>query len=142
MIDRSDDRGSTIPMILGFFVLAALLVAASIALGQAFVQQRDLQSVCDGAAAAAAAGGGSLDRGDGVGTGDSLRFDDVGDEVRRYLARDDARQTVRFTAELSADNTQVTLRCTQRLPLTFGALFGRGTVRHTALSSARAAVVE
>ena len=51
-IRGGDDTGSTIPMILGFFLLAMLMVAGSIALGQAFVQQRDLQDVCDGAAAA------------------------------------------------------------------------------------------
>ena len=50
----ADDRGSTIPLILGCFVVAFLIVAGSVAAGDAFLQQRNLQSVCDGAAAAAA----------------------------------------------------------------------------------------
>lgn len=136
-----DDDGSTIPLILGFFLLALLMVAGSIALGQAFVQQRELQSICDGAAAAAAAGGGSLDRGDGVGDGDSLAFGDADREIAAYLARDDTRRTVRARASYSTDRTRLTLRCEQTLPLTFGALFGRGSVRHTAVSTSRAAVV-
>lgn len=139
MADR--ERGSTIPMILGFFLIALLMVAGSVALGQAFVQQRGLQSTCDGAAAAAAASGGNLDREGGVGTGDSLRFGDVRQVVDRYLARDSSRRTVRARAILSRDRTRLTLHCEQTLPLTFGGLFGRGTVRHTAESTARAAVV-
>lgn len=129
-------------MILGFFLVALLMVAGSVALGQAFVQQRGLQSICDGAAAAAAASGGNLDREDGVGTGESLTFGDVDSQVARYLARDGSRRTVRARVRLSADRTRLTLRCEQTLPLTFGKLFGRGMVRHTAESTARAAVVE
>ncbi|SHH29360.1 Putative Flp pilus-assembly TadE/G-like [Jatrophihabitans endophyticus] len=143
MADGSDrgDRGSTIPLVLGFFLLALAVVAGSIALGQAFVQQRDLQSVCDGAAVAAAASGGDLDRDADLGARDSLRFTDVDAEVERYLARDPSRHGVRARAGLSADRTRVTLRCEQTLPLAFGRLFGRADVRHTAVSTARAAVV-
>jgi hypothetical protein len=61
------DRGSTIPLILGFVIVAFFLVAGAVALGDAFVQQRDLQDVCDGAAAAAAAAAVEVQRG-GAGT--------------------------------------------------------------------------
>jgi uncharacterized membrane protein len=135
------DRGSTIPLILGFFVLAMLLVAGSVALGEAFVQQRDLQAVCDGAAAAAAASAADLDREHGVGRGDSLRFADVRTVVTAYLGRDPARAGVHVRARLSADGTRITLTCEQTASLALGSVFGRGHVRHRATSTARAAVV-
>jgi uncharacterized membrane protein len=135
------DRGSTIPLILGFFLVALLVVAGSVALGDAFVQQRNLQDICDGAAAAAAAGGADLDRGRGPGSGESVPFADVQGIVAAYLARDPARRGVQVRAELSADREQITLTCEQTTSLAFGALFGRRHVHHTAHSSARAAVL-
>src|SRR4051812_34321957 len=135
------DRGSTIPLILGFFLLALIMVAGSVALGEAFVQQRDLQDVCDGAAAAAAASGADLDREHGVGSGDSLRFGDVRPVLGAYLARDPSRSGVHVRARLSPDATRITLRCEQTTVLPFGAFFGRGHVHHIAISTARAAVV-
>lgn len=136
----SRERGSTLPLILGFFVLAMLMVAGSVALGQAFVQQRDLQSVCDGAAAAAAASGGNLDREHGVGSGSSLRFGDVHAVVAAYLARDPDRRAVTVRAQLSGGGTRLTLTCRQRRNLPLGGLFGRAHVDHTATSTARAAL--
>lgn len=135
------DSGSTIPLILGFFLLALLMVAGSIALGEAFVQQRDLQDTCDGAAAAAVASSADLQRDVSVAGTKSLQFADVGRFVDDYLARDPARRDVRVRAALSEDRERVTLICSQTLPLTFGRLFGRPEVRHTATSSARAAVI-
>lgn len=144
-MDRSGrfhaDRGSTIPLILGFFIIAFLVVAASITLGQAFVQQRDLQDVCDGAAAAAAASAADLDRGGSLASGTSLQFDDVGREVDAYLARDPSRRGVSVQARLTTDRRRITLRCSQTRTLALGRLFERGHVTHTAVSSARAAVV-
>lgn len=135
------ERGSTLPLVLGFFVLALLMVAGSVALGEAFVQQRDLQATCDGAAAAAAASAADLDRAVGVGSGDSLRFADVRTVVARYLGRDPSRRAVRVTARLSAGGTRVTLTCRERTSLAMGGVFGRGHVEHVATSTARAAVV-
>jgi Putative Flp pilus-assembly TadE/G-like len=137
----SDDRGSTIPLILGFFLVALLVVAGAVALGDAFVDQRNLQDVCDGAAAAAAASAVDLDRTDGVGAGDSLRFAHVEAAVDAYLTRDAARRDVAVTAALTDGGTRITLVCAQTMPLAFGAVFGRPTVRHVATASARAAVV-
>ena len=138
---RDGDRGSTIPLILGFFLLAALVVAASVALGQAFVQQRDLQDVCDGAAAAAAASAADLDRSGSVASGASLRFDDVAGSVDAYLARDITRRDVRVGVTLSPDRTRLTLTCIETRPLAFGGLIGRAHLRHVATSTARAAVL-
>lgn len=138
---RLSDGGSTIPLILGFFLIALIVVAGSVSLAQAFVQQRDLQDVCDGAAAAAAASAGDLDRGGGLAQGDSLQFTDVDREVGRYLSRDTSRTSVHVRVTLSPDHTRVTLRCRQSRPLAFGRFFDRSSVQHTATSTARAAVV-
>ncbi|MFN2561026.1 MAG: pilus assembly protein TadG-related protein [Jatrophihabitans sp.] len=139
--DVMDDRGSTIPLILGFFLLALIMVAGSVALGQAFVQQRSLQDMCDGAVAAAAASSADLDREHGIGAASSLQFADVSDVVDSYLSRDAERRSVHVRAELSTDRRRITLTCRQTTTLTFGAFFGRGHVEHTATSSARAAIV-
>jgi Flp pilus assembly protein TadG len=135
-----DDRGSTVPLILGFFLIALLVVAGAVALGDAFVQQRSLQDICDGAAAAAAASAADLDRAAGVASDGSLRFADVRDILAAYLARDPQRRDVSVDAVLSADRERITLTCRQTSPVAFGALFGRPRVHHTATSSARAAV--
>lgn len=132
-----DDRGSTTPLILGLFLVAMLVTAGAISAGDAFAHQRELQSICDGAAAAAAAGSADLDRSRPV--ADALAFDDVADTVARYLARDPDRPTVRATAELSVDGLQLSLTCVQVRSVAFGAAFGHGRgVRHVAHSSARA----
>lgn len=137
----NDDRGSTIPLILGFFLIALLIVAASIAFGDAFVQQRNLQDICDGAAAAAAASAADLDRATAPASGHSLRFGDVEAVVSAYLARDAARRAVHVTASLSPDRERITLTCSQTTTIAFGALFGRRHVHHLARSSARAALL-
>ena len=62
---------------------------------------------------------------------------DVDHAVAAYLARDPNRRDVRARAELSTDRTTITLHCTQTTHLALGALFGRGQVQHTAMSSAR-----
>lgn len=136
-----DDRGSTIPLIMGFFLIALIMVAGSVALGTAFVQERELQDVCDGAVAAAAASAADLDRAAGLGRGDSLRFADVAPAVARYLARDPDRRDVRVHADLSRDRQRITLTCEETRSLAFGAFFGRARVQHIATSSARAAVL-
>ena len=136
------DRGSTIPLILGFFLLAMTMVAASIALGQAFVQQRGLQSLCDGAAAAAAAGAGDIDRGGELATGGSLRFAHVAQQVDAYLDRDPARRDVHVRVSLSPDHTRLTLRCAQTMPLVFGAVRRASRASSTRpTSTARSAVL-
>lgn len=138
---RRRDEGSTTPLILGFFIIALIMVAASVSLGQAFVQQRDLQDVCDGAAAAAAASSADLDRESSVAAGSSLRFSDVRAGVVTYLGRDPSRHDVHVDVALSADRERITLTCRQTRALPLGSFFGRSHVRHTTTSSARAAVV-
>jgi uncharacterized membrane protein len=138
----SDDRGSTIPLILGFFVVAMAFVAGSIAAGDAFLQQRDLQSACDGAAAAAAS---SADLGWARETGEigsvALKLADVQQAVNSYLSRDGLRTSIQVQAALSADAETVSLNCVRRSQIIFGSLFGKGDgVVHRVSSAARAPV--
>ena len=135
----ADERGTTIPLILGFYLVALMMVAGAVAAGDAFVQQRGLQDVCDGAAAAGAAGGANLDRSATLGTGGAVRFAGVQKVVADYLARDPSRGAVRIRASLSADERTLQLTCTETLPIAFGSMFGKGGgIRHIAISSARA----
>lgn len=135
----AEERGSTLPLILGFAIVALLLVAGSVVAGQAFVQQRDLQDVCDGAAVAAAGSAADLDRATGAASTRSLRFAAVQTAVQRYLGRDPGRPDVTVRAELSPDAETIVLSCSQVRPVAFGAAFGHaGGVRHIARSAARA----
>ena len=49
-----DERGSTLPFVLVCWTVAALMVLGAIAASDAFLEQQEVQSVCDGAALAAA----------------------------------------------------------------------------------------
>ena len=137
----ADDRGSVLPLILGFFLLALIVVGAAVSLSQAFTQQRDLQDSCDGAAAAAAASAGDLDRGGTLAGASTLQFADVEDAVQAYAERDPARPGITFRSELSQNGHRLTVRCVQTESLAFGRLVGRPTLQHIAYSSARAAVL-
>jgi hypothetical protein len=134
----SDDRGTTLPLILGFFIVALMTVAGAVAAGDAFVQQRGLQDVCDGAAAAGAAEGADLDRGAALASDRSLRFADVQGVVDDYLSRDPGREAVRIEASLSPDARTLQLTCIETTHIAFGAMFGKGDgIRHVARSFAR-----
>jgi hypothetical protein len=120
----SDDRGSTIPLILGFFLIGLLVVAAAVMASDAFTQQRDLQSVCDGAAVA---GANAID-GPAARTReltDTLPLAAVQAAVQRYLAADSGRTEVTVRAELAADGSTVLADCTVRAELAFAGLIGR-----------------
>ena len=119
-----DDRGSTIPLILGFFLIGLVAVAAAVALGDAFTRQRDLQSVCDGAAirAANAADDSSLHS---SGTGQpALPLSEVDAAVQQYLADVNGAQ-VQVTAALDPTGTTVRLSCARHSRIAFGTLIGR-----------------
>jgi hypothetical protein len=134
-----DDRGSTLPLILGFFLIALIMVAGSVAAGDAFVQQRDLQDMCDGAVTAAAASGVDLGRGGALGGEQALQFGDVASAVSTYVERDPARASMHISARLSPDRRTLTLRCEQTEHIAFGAMFGKGAgVHHVVTSSAQA----
>ncbi|HSY16611.1 MAG TPA: pilus assembly protein TadG-related protein [Jatrophihabitantaceae bacterium] len=137
-MSRHADDGSTIPLILGFFLVALIVVAGSVAAGDTFVQQRNLQSVCDGAAVAAAASAVDLNRTTGQ-ADHLLAFAGAQEAVERYLSRDPSRASVRVAASLSPDSRTLTLSCAQTAPIAFGSFFGYSAgVHHTATSSAKA----
>ncbi len=48
------ERGSTLPLVLVCWLIAALMAFGAIAASDAFLEQQQVQSVCDGAALAAA----------------------------------------------------------------------------------------
>src|SRR4051812_34875376 len=48
------ERGSTLPFVLVCWLVAVLMVFGAIAASDAFLEQQEVQSVCDGAALAAA----------------------------------------------------------------------------------------
>jgi hypothetical protein len=120
----ADDRGSTIPLILGFFLIGLLMVAGAVMASDAFTHQRDLQSVCDGAAVA---GANAID-GPAARTReltDALPLAAVQAAVQNYLAADPARSTVSVQAAVSADGSTVLADCTIHTQLAFAGILGR-----------------
>jgi uncharacterized membrane protein len=117
------DRGSTIPLILGFFLIGLLVVAGAVMASDAFTQQRDLQSVCDGAAVA---GANAIDsataRTHPLTT--TLPLAAVQAAVQSYLAADAGRADVTVEAGLSADGATVLADCRIRTRLAFASLIG------------------
>lgn len=136
------DEGSVIPLVLGFVLLTLYLVAGSVAAGDAFTDQRAVQSICDGAAAAAA---GAIDLGSAreepdLGAGTRLPLASVQQAVDGYLARDPGRRDVDAVAALADAGTRVTVTCAVRESLAFGAMFGHPHgIRHIAYATAQAA---
>lgn len=120
----SDDRGSTIPLILGFFLIGLLVVAAAVMASDAFTQQRDLQSVCDGAALAGANAIDSPAARTRELTG-TLPLAAVQAAVQDYLAADSGRVEVMVQATLSADGSTVLADCRARNELAFAGIIGR-----------------
>jgi Flp pilus assembly protein TadG len=136
--DQPDgERGSTLPFVLLCWLLAALMVFGAIAASDAFLEQRQVQSLCDGAALAAA------DRTDeglvysaGVGAALPLTAESTAAAVAEHLTAGDARLDAWST---STDGTEVTVRCTRRVAIAFGWLFlGGRPLDRTAVASARA----
>jgi uncharacterized membrane protein len=122
-----DDSGSIIPMILMAFVVAGLVIVGSVVAGSAFLAQRDLQSVCDGAAIAGAQ---ALDDPEfyksGVGSDGALPLGGVQSAVERYAAQDAGSGSDRaaVTASVADDRVTVSVVCAKTSHLTFGAVFG------------------
>jgi uncharacterized membrane protein len=134
------ERGSVLPFVLLCWLLAALMVFGAIAASDAFLEQRQVQSICDGAALAAAD---RTDEGvvytDGVGAALPLTTDSTQTAVAEHLAADGARLDSWST---STDGTEVTVRCTREADIAFGWLFlGGRPLDRTAVASARAPTV-
>jgi Flp pilus assembly protein TadG len=135
--DQNDERGSTLPLVVVCWLVAALMVFGAIAASDAFLEQQDVQSVCDGAALAAA------DRTDeravyARGVEGSLPLDQATSEaaVTDYLGSGGRALT---TWTLQTDGSEVTVRCSRSVDIAFGWLFlGGRPLDRTAVASARA----
>jgi Flp pilus assembly protein TadG len=130
------ERGSTLPFVLLCWLLAALVVFGGIAASDAFLEQREVQSVCDGAALAAAE---SADEGAvyTTGVGDQLPLTDAGAQtaIAQHLAADGSRLDA-WSAQ--TDGAEVTVRCTRYTDIAFGWLFlGGRPLERTAVAGAR-----
>jgi uncharacterized membrane protein len=131
------ERGSALPLVLVCWTVAALMAFGAIAASDAFLEQQEVQSVCDGAAIAAA------NRTDeavvytsGVGTQLPLSRATAEAAVADQLA-DGGTRLDSWSAE--TDGAEVTVRCTRNVDIAFGALFlGGRPLERTATASARA----
>jgi Flp pilus assembly protein TadG len=131
------ERGSTLPFVLVCWLVAALMVFGAIAASDAFLEQQEVQAVCDGAALAAA------NRTDeaivytrGVGTELPLTRAAAQAAVADQLA-DGGNELDAWSAE--TDGAEVTVRCTRYVDVAFGWLFlGGEALERTATASARA----
>jgi uncharacterized membrane protein len=123
---RGDDRGSITPLVLGFFVLALFVVAGAVMASDVFTRQRDLQSVCDGAAVAASnAVDRAAVRAQALGT--ELPLQSVQDAVDHYLTTSGDGGRVEVVASLTAGGATVETQCHARSRVAFGNLVGRGS---------------
>jgi Putative Flp pilus-assembly TadE/G-like len=135
-----DERGSTLPFVVVCWTVAALMVLGAIAASDAFLEQQEVQSVCDGAAVAAAnaADEAALYR-EGIGTDLPLTRASAQAAVADQLA-DGGAQLDGWSAE--TDGVEVTVRCTRSVEIAFGWLFlGGRPLERTAVASARAPTV-
>ena len=132
------ERGSTLPLVLVCWLVAALMVLGAIAASDAFLEQQEVQSVCDGAALAAAnAADEAVLYAEGVGGDLPLTGVTARAAVADQLA-DAAVQLDSWAAE--TDGVEVTVRCTRSVEIAFGWLFlGGAPLERTAVAGARAA---
>ncbi len=134
---RDGERGSTLPFVLVCWTVAALMAFGAIAASDAFLEQQEVQSLCDGAALAAA---NTTDEGvvytAGVGSRLPLTRAIAQAAVADQLA-DGATPLDAWSTE--TDGAEVTVRCTRHVEIAFGWLFlGGRPLERTAVASARA----
>jgi len=136
--DRRDgERGSTLPFVLVCWLVAALMAFGAIAASDAFLEQQEVQAVCDGAALAAAnQADEAIVYTSGVGTELPLTRATAQAAVADQLA-DGGTLLDSWSAE--TDGAEVTVRCTRFVEIAFGWLFlGGEQLARTATASARA----
>ena len=134
------ERGSTLPFVLVCWLVAALMAFGAIAASDAFLEQQEVQSLCDGAALAAAnAADEAVLYTEGLGSDLPLTRATAQAAVADQLA-DAAAQLDSWGAE--TDGVEVTVRCTRSVEIAFGWLFLAGQpLERTAVASARAPTV-
>jgi uncharacterized membrane protein len=134
---RNGERGSTLPFVLVCWAVAALMAFGAIAASDAFLEQQEVQSVCDGAALAAAnRADEAVVYSNGVDGDLPLTRATAQAAVADQLA--DGR-TALDSWSAQTDGAEVTVRCTRYVQIAFGWLFlGGGPLERTATASARA----
>lgn len=134
------ERGSSLPLVLVCWAVAALMVLGAITASDAFLEQQRVQALCDGAALAAAnRTDESVVYARGVGDVLPLTPETVRDAVATHLAGTGARLDG-WSAQ--TDGVEVTVRCTREAEIAFGWLFlGGRPLERTAVASARAPTV-
>lgn len=134
---EDSERGSTLPFVLVCWLVAALMVFGAIAASDAFLEQQEVQAVCDGAALAAA------------NRADEAAIYTGGLDAQLPLTRGTAQAAVADQLGAGAtaldawsaetDGAEVTVRCTRYVDIAFGWLFlGGEQLERTATASARA----
>ena len=134
------EAGSTLPFVLVCWLVAALMALGAVAASDAFLEQRRVQSICDGAALAAA------DQADeaivytaGVGAQLPLTRAAAEAAVADQLA-DAGAELDSWSAQ--TDGVEVVVRCTRSVEIAFGWLFlGGQPLERTAVAAARAPTV-
>jgi Flp pilus assembly protein TadG len=136
-VRREGERGSTLPFVLVCWTVAALMAFGAIAASDAFLEQQEVQSVCDGAALAAAnAADEAVLYTDGIGTNLPLTRATAQAAVADQLADGETPLDAWST---ETDGVEVTVHCTRRVEIAFGWLFlGGEPLDRTAVASARA----
>jgi Flp pilus assembly protein TadG len=137
---RNGERGSTLPFVLVCWLVAALMAFGAVAASDAFLEQQEVQSICDGAALAAA------NQADeavvyvrGVGTELPLTRAAAQAAVADQLSDGG---TLLDAWSVDTDGAEVTVRCTRYVDIAFGRLFlGGEPLERTAIAGARAPTV-
>ena len=131
------EAGSTLPFVLVCWLVAALMAFGAIAASDAFLEQQEVQSICDGAALAAAnQADEAVVYAQGVGAELPLTRAAAEAAVADQLA-DAGVALDSWSAETTG--TEVTVRCTRSVPIAFGWLFlGGEPLERTAVAGARA----
>lgn len=132
---RDEDRGSTLPLMIGFFLIAGLMLTGGVSASAAFLAQRDLQSGCDGAAIAAAQGFTRTSSGD-----DPLTFDQAAAEagVATYAPEAWGGDAASVSLTVGVDGNVVQVTCSRTVRIPFDSVFSPGGIRRTATSTADA----
>lgn len=131
-MNRRAERGSVSVLVVGFFLVAVLLVAVVVDVSAAYLRRQQLDAVADGAALAAAEAVQSEQVYVG-GLGDRARLDPgaARGHVADYLGRIGARERypgLTYRVRTTADSVQVTVSTLLDLPFTPDGWVGRARV--------------
>ena len=136
-VHTDGERGSTLPFVLVCWLVAALMAFGAIAASDAFLEQQEVQSVCDGAALAAAnRTAEDVVYAAGIGSELPLTRATAQAAVADQLS-DGGTELDAWSAE--TDGAEVTVRCTRYVDIAFGWLFlGGDQLERSTTASARA----